>query len=264
MKKFFVLLLTILILTASVGCQQQLAATTTPEKQSPIELHIAAAASLTDVMQELAAVYAQEHPEVTITFNFGSSGALQQAIENGGQTDLFFSAAAKQMNALEKSGNLLAGTRKDLLENSLVLIVPQNSRLELNSFTDLSRPELKHIAIGDPSSVPVGQYTEEVLTNLGIFDNIAAKAVYGYDVRQVLAWVATGDADCGIVYATDAASTPQVKIVAAAPAGTHQPIIYPAAVLRDTKHPEEATAFLAFAASEKARAIFTKYGFICK
>ena len=160
MKKFFVLLLTILILTASVGCQQQLAATTTPEKQTPIELHIAAAASLTDVMQELAAVYAQEHPEVTITFNFGSSGALQQAIENGGQTDLFFSAAAKQMNALEKSGNLLAGTRKDLLENSLVLIVPQNSRFELNAFTDLSRPELKHIAIGDPSSVPVGQYTE--------------------------------------------------------------------------------------------------------
>ena len=86
----------------------------------------------------------------------------------------------------------------------------------------------------------------------------------GYDVRQVLAWVATDEADCGIVYATDAASTPQVKVVAAAPAGTHQPIVYPAAVLRDTKHPEEATAFLAFAASEKARAIFTKYGFICK
>ena len=265
MKKYLAGLLAILTLLTLTGCGKQNPAAPSTEKTSPtVELHVAAAASLTDVLQELSAAYTQEHPEVQFTFNFGSSGALQQAIENGGNADLFFSAAQKQMDALEKSGNLAEGTRRDLWENAVVLIVPQDSKTNLNAFADLTRPELKHIALGEPKGVPVGQYTAEILSHLGIAADVQAKAVYGSDVRQVLTWVAAGEADCGVVYATDAAITPQVKIAAQAPAGSHTPVIYSAAVIKTTTHLPEAKAFLAFAASNQGRSIFTKYGFVCK
>ena len=177
---------------------------------------------------------------------------------------LFFSAAQKQMDALEKTDNLAPGTRRDLLENAVVLIVPTDSSLGLSSFNDLTRPELKHIALGEPKGVPVGQYGEEILAKLGILEEVREKAVYGSDVRQVLAWVAAGEADCGVVYATDAAIEPKVKIVAKAPEGSHKPVIYPAAVIKSSKHVDEAKSFLDFTASEEARAIFEKYGFVCK
>lgn len=261
MKKFCLLCLTLTaFLLAGCGAEKAPASSA----KEPVELHVAAAASLTNVMKELAEVYHEEHPEVTLTFNFGSSGALQQAIENGGETDLFFSAAQKQMNALEKNDNLEQGTRKDLLENSVVLVVPTDSRLDLNSFADLANPELKHIALGEPKGVPVGQYTEEILNHLGILDKVKGKAVYGSDVRQVLAWTAAGEADCGVVYATDAAVEPKVKVIAKAPDGSHKPVTYPTAVIKGTRHLKEAREFLAFTSSAKAKAVFLKYGFQCK
>jgi len=110
----------------------------------------------------------------------------------------------------------------------------------------------------------VGQYTEEILTKLDILDQVKEKAVYGSDVRQVLSWVAAGEADCGVVYATDAAIDPNVRVAAKAPEGSHKPVIYPAAVIKGTKHPDEAKAFLDFTSSDKAKAIFEKYGFVCK
>ena len=264
MKKFLGALLTAVALL-SLGCssEQTEKAERVPDSKT-IELHVAAAASLTDAMKELAKAYKAEHPEITLTFNFGSSGALQQAIENGGETDLFFSAARKQMDALEKSGNLAEGTRRDLLENSVVLIVPADSSLDLKSFADLTKAELKHIALGEPKGVPVGQYAEEILTQLNILEQVKERAVYGSDVRQVLAWVAAGEADCGLVYATDAAIEPKVKVAAKAPAGSHQPVIYPAAVIKGTKHLEEAKDFLDFAGSDQGKKVFEKYGFICK
>ena len=229
-----------------------------------VELHVAAAASLTDVMKELGAAYEKEHPKVKLVFNFGSSGALQQAIENGGETDLFFSAAQKQMNALEKSGNLAEGTRKELLENEVVLIVPKEGGKDIKSFEELTRDDIQHVALGEPKGVPVGQYTEEILTKLGILDAVKAKAVYGSDVRQVLSWTETGDADCGVVYATDAAVSDKVKVAARAPEGSHKPVIYPAAIIKDSKHMAEAKDFLAFVSTEQAKALFEKYGFVCK
>lgn len=259
MKKILTILLTAAaLLTLGCGAEK----TNVPPPR--VELHVAAAASLTDAMKELAEIYQQEHPEIKITFNFGSSGALQQAIENGGETDLFFSAARKQMDALEKSDNLAAGTRRDLLENEVVLIVPQEGGLGLKSFNDLNSPELKHIALGEPKGVPVGQYTEEILAQLGLWEQVQKKAVYGSDVRQVLAWVASGEADCGVVYATDAVIEPKVKVVAQAPQGSHKPVIYPAAVIKSSKHIEEAKTFLSFAESEQGKAVFTKYGFKCQ
>ncbi|MBR6710881.1 MAG: molybdate ABC transporter substrate-binding protein, partial [Selenomonadaceae bacterium] len=135
---------------------------------------------------------------------------------------------------------------------------------DIKSFEDLTREDVRHIALGEPKGVPVGQYTEEILTKLGILDQVKAKAVYGSDVRQVLSWTETGDADCGVVYATDAAVSDKVNVAAKAPKDSHKPVIYPAAVIKDTKHLEEAKDFLAFTASDKAKAIFETYGFTCK
>lgn len=234
-----------------------------PESNSePVELHVAAAASLTDVMKELAEDYQKEHPNVKITFNFGSSGALQQAIENGGQTDIFFSAAQKQMDSLEKSGNLAEGTRTDLLINEIVLIIPSDSTKDIKDFNDLTREDVQHVALGEPKGVPVGQYTEEILTKLNIVDVVKTKAVYGSDVRQVLSWVETGEADCGVVYATDAVvAGDKVKVVCKAPEDSHKPVIYPVAIIKDSKHMQEDKDFLNFVTSDKGKAAFKKYGF---
>lgn len=261
MKKLFTLMAVCLLALAS-GCGGQSQSTTAAKE--PVELHVSAAASLTDVMNEIGKAYEEEHPDVKVVFNYGSSGALQQAIENGGTADLFFSAAQKQMDALDKKGLLKEGTRKDLLQNEVVLIVPKDSDKDITSFDQLTSDKLQHIALGEPKGVPVGQYSEEILTKLGLLDDIRAKAVYGSDVRQVLAWVASGEADAGLVYATDAAVEPSVRVVATAPAGTHKPIIYPAAVLKGTKHLDTAKDFLAFVSNDKNKERFAKYGFEVK
>ena len=258
MKKIALLLLC-LALFVLAGCGT--APSASDAKKDPVELQVSAAASLTDAMNEIATEYAKEHPQTKVVFNFGSSGALQQAIENGGNADLFFSAAQKQMDALEKAGLLADGTRKNLLENEVVLIVPKEGGKDITSFNALATPTVSRVALGEPKGVPVGQYTEQILTKLGILDQVKAKAVYGSDVRQVLSWTETGDVDCGVVYATDAAVSDKVKVAAKAPAGSHKPVIYPAAILKDTKHMDEAKSFLDFVSSEKGMAILKKYGF---
>ncbi|MBQ7629144.1 MAG: molybdate ABC transporter substrate-binding protein [Selenomonadaceae bacterium] len=231
------------------------------EEKISNELHISAAASLTDAMKEISAEFEKENPDIKIIFNVGSSGALQQAIENGGETDLFFSAAQKQMDALEKSNNLVEGTRKNLLENEVVLIVPTDSDKNISSFTDLTQENINRIALGEFKGVPVGQYSEEILNNLGILDTIKSKIVFGSDVRQVLSWVETGDADCGIVYATDAAISDKVKVVAVAEKNLHKPVIYPAAIIKTSKNLDAAKKFLNFVETEPAKNIFSKFGF---
>jgi molybdate transport system substrate-binding protein len=266
MRKLMALILsTVMLLAAGCGGQQgDSSKTASSASGAPVELHVSAAASLTDVMKEIAANYEKEHPNVKIVFNFGSSGALQQAIQNGGETDLFFSAAQKQMNALDKDGLLADGTRKDLLVNEVVLIVPKDGGRDLTDFQQLTRSDIQHIALGEPKGVPVGQYSEEVLTKMGILDAVKGKAVYGSDVRQVLSWVESGDADCGIVYATDAAVSDKVKVAAKAPAGTHKPIIYPAAALKDSKQLDMARDFLAYVSNDASKALFAKFGFEVK
>jgi len=247
------------------GCGGQSASTSSSSASSSggtqKVLHVSAAASLTNVMQDIAADYEKQHPDVKIEFNFGSSGALQQAIENGGQADVFVSAAQKQMNALEKGGLLADGTRADLLINDVVLIVPKDSQKGIVTFEDLKGDKVQHLALGEPKGVPVGQYSEEIFTKMNMLDAMKAKAVYGSDVRQVLAWVEGGEADAGLVYATDAAITDGVKVVAKAPADTHKPIIYPAAVLKDSKQLDLAKDFEQFLKSDTSKALFEKYGF---
>ena len=198
---------------------------------------------------------------MNIAANYGASGTLEIQIEQGAPVDVFLSAAPKQMDSLETKGLVLEGTRRDLLRNEVVLIVPKDSSAGISSFQDLTRASVKQVALGEPVTVPAGQYAKEVLTSLGIYDAVNSKAVLGKDVRQVLTYVETGNVDAGIVYATDALSSAKVKIVATAPTKSHSPVIYPAAVIKASKNPAASRALLDFLASPRGLAIFQKYGF---
>ncbi|OPX42395.1 molybdate-binding periplasmic protein precursor [Ruminiclostridium hungatei] len=227
----------------------------------PVELLVSAAASLKDSLAEIKTLYEGKNTNVKLTFTFGSSGALQQQIENGAQVDVFVSAATKQMDALKDKGLLLDETRREFLQNDVVLIVPKDSAA-VTDFKDLTSDKVKHIGLGEPKGVPVGQYAEEVLTKLGLLDKIKDKVVYGNDVKEVLTWVETGNADAGIVYSTDAKISDKVKVAASAPKDSHKAVLYPAAVIKDSKNAEAAKAFTEFLYSKEAKPVFEKYGFI--
>jgi len=243
-------------LAIAVSCSQQQPA---PESEAT-PLLISAAASVTDAMEEVGNLYTQQQPNTTIQHNFGSSGALQQQIEQGAPADIFLSAAQRQMDALEEQDLILPETRKNLLQNTIVLIVPRDGET-VNSFSDLNSGNISRIAVGEFESVPAGQYAEEVLTNLGILEDIRDQLVFGNNVRQVLSFVEAGNADAGLVYATDAALSDRIKIVESAPANSHSPIVYPIAVVKDSDHPEAAQNYLEFLSGETAKSVFEKYGF---
>ena len=226
------------------------------------EIIILAAASLTDVCGELEKQYEEQHGDIDLVFSYAGSGALQTQIEEGAPADIFISAAKKQMNALQEEKLMQDGTVTDLLENKVVLIVPEESSIGISSFDDLTDQKVKLIGIGEPESVPAGQYAKKVFESLGIWDAVEKKLNYGTDVRTVLAWVEAGEADCGVVYATDAYTTDKVKIVAEAPEGSCDRVIYPAGVTASSSKQEEAKAFLDYLQSDEAMKVFEKYGFI--
>jgi len=232
-----------------------------PAQNTKVELTASAAISLKDALDEIKQAYEQANPGVTIATNYGASGTLQLQIEQGAPVDVYISAAPKQMDALASKGLLLEGTRKNLLRNEVVLIVPKDSSTRISSFQDLTGANVKQVALGEPTVVPAGQYAKEVLTKLGIYDAVNAKAVLAKDVRQVLTYVETGNVDAGIVYKTDALSSSKVRIVAEAPADSHAPVLYPVAVIKDSKNPAAAKQFEDFLASPKGTEIFRKYGF---
>lgn len=213
-----------------------------------------------DAFDEIGRVYERAHPGAMVEFNYGSSGTLQHQIEQGAPVDIFFSAAERQMDKLESEGLIAAGTRRNVISNTLVLVVPAGSSAA-KDFQDLARPEVKTVALGEPGTVPAGMYAQETLDFLGLLPAVRKKAVYGKDVRQVLTYVETGNADAGLVYMTDARSSPKAHIVATAPEASHEPILYPAAILKSSKQPSAAQSFLDFLAAPEARAIFVKYGF---
>lgn len=262
MKQRVLSLLLIISLFLLAGCGSS--GPKAENKSAPVqkcEINISAAASLTDAIKEIGGKFEQANPNVKVTYNFGSSGALQSQIEQGAPSDVFISAAQKQMNDLEKKDLLLKDTRKDLLENKVVVIVPKDSKLELASMEDIVSDKVHTIALGEPKGVPVGQYSEEIFTSLHILAQAKAKAVYASDVRQVLNWVEVGEVDCGIVYATDAAISKGVKVLLTAPADSHKPVIYPVSVLKTTQHEQEAKALIAFLETAESKAVFEKYGF---
>ena len=223
----------------------------------------AAAASLEYAFTEkLIPAFEEANPGVTVEGTYDSSGKLQTQIENGLDADIFFSAATKQMNALKDEGYTRDDTILNYLENKIVLVVPADSDSDMKSFEDIANANM--IAIGDPESVPAGQYAKEALTNLGIWDSVQDKLSLGTNVTEVLNWVAEGSADCGIVYATDAATTDKVKVVAEAPEGAlEKPVVYPVAMMKQTEDKDATAAqkFYDYITSDEGFEVFKEYGF---
>ncbi len=276
MKKYLCLILAagmVLLAGCSSNTSSSSAASTAPSASSApssgspssvkpeIDLTIAAAASLTDVTKEISAQYKKTAPNVTLTFTYGSSGALQTQIEQGAPVDIFMSAAKKQMDALDQKKLIDTSTRVNLLENKIVLITPKNSTLAIKNFEDLAKDNVKKIAVGDPKSVPAGQYANQVFTSLKIADKVKPKLNFGTDVRQVLTWVESGNSDCGIVYSTDAKTTAKVTIVCEAPAGSSDKVVYPVAVIKNSKQAAAAQDFIKFMESSEIATLFTNFGF---
>jgi molybdate transport system substrate-binding protein len=253
MKKRISLVLTICCLLLSLaGCNS------TAKTEGTIT--VAAASSLKNCMDEkLIPAFNVKYPDVKVQTTYDSSGKLQTQIEQGASVDVFMSAAMKQMTALDEKGLLLEDSIVQLLENKIVLIVPVDSDKGISAFEDIVKAD--KIAIGDPDSVPAGQYAKEALTNLGLWDQVSAKASLGTNVTEVLNWVAEGSADAGIVYETDAASNAKVKVAAEAPVGSVSKVIYPAGVIKETENKEIAKAFVEFLQTEEALEIFESYGF---
>lgn len=222
---------------------------------------IAAAASLEKCFTgELIPMFEKKFPGITIQGTYDSSGKLQTQIEEGAPVDLFFSAAAKQMNALKDEGKIADGSITNLLENKIVFIVPKGDEGNYSSFEDIAKADT--IALGDPESVPVGQYAKEALTNLKLWDAVSAKTSFGTNVTEVLNWVSEGSAKAGIVYATDAAQKPDsVVVVAEAPAGSVKPAVYPIGIIKDCPNPDGAKKFADFLKSDEAIQVFVKNGF---
>ena len=227
-------------------------------KQEDKPLTIAAAASLEkNFTQRLIPLFNERYPKIKIEGTYSGSGNLQLQIEQGLPADIFISASPKQMQALEMKSIVKKENVVELLENKVVLIVPKASANKISSFEELAN--CKHVALGDPKSVPAGQYAQDILTNLNLWEVVSKRASFGTGVTQVLHWVAEGSADAGIVYATDALTNKKVQVVSEAPEGTMaKPVIYCLGVLKTTK---ESKLFADFLLSDEAQKIFEEYGF---
>ena len=275
MQKRFTFMITLFfLLMFAVGCSNQqntdqssdtkeTETEAVTESKEKVELTISAAASLKDAMDVIQNTYQEEHPEVTLKFNLGGSGSLQQQISQGAPVDLFFSAAEDKFDVLVEQGNIAKEDRVDLLGNSLVLVVPKENQ-SIKGFEDLAKAEIDKISIGTPETVPAGKYAKESLEKTDLWKDVESKVVYAKDVRQVLSYVETGNVSAGIVYSTDALVSDKVNIVATADPETHTPIIYPVGIIKDSKNYEEAKDFYSYLQSDDALKVFQKYGFTTK
>ncbi len=233
-----------------------------PAADSKPPMLVAAAASLRLAFDnDLIPMYLARNPGLKIEATYDSSGKLQAQIENGMEADVFMSAAPKQMNALLEKGFVAPDSIVNLLENKIVLICPASmTTAPVTGFADADTAS--SIAVGDPDSVPAGQYAREVFTSLGNWDKIMAKASLGTNVTEVLSWVSMASADVGVVYATDAASTDKVRVIAEAPEGSlTNKVIYPVGRLKRGRRSGAAMEFVRFLNSPEALAVFEKHGF---
>ena len=248
-------------------------ATETKENAEAAEvtLNVFAAASMTETLTEIQELYKEVAPNVTLVFNFDSSGTLKTQIQEGADCDAFISAAQKQMNQLDKDADpevntegldyVLEGTRINLLENKVVLAVPDGNPKGIESFADLGTDKLSLLALGN-EDVPVGQYSEEILTNLGMLDQLEQenKITYGSNVKEVTTQVSEAAADAGIIYATDAYSA-DLPVVAQADDTMCKQVIYPAAVLNISENQDAAEAFLDYLKTDDCMKVFEEVGF---
>ena len=236
-KKLVCLLTAFAVMIGMAGCIKE--EKKAEKRKQEVELHILAAASMTDALTEISKTYKKEHENVKF---------------------VFISAAMKQMDELDKGGFIKKDSIVKLLENKVVLIQPKDAKTEISSFEDVATDKVSMVAIGN-ADVPVGQYTEQIYKNLGLWDQVAAKANLATNVRQVLDWVATNNVDCGIVYATDAMIEENVKVICEAPQGTCDPVIYPAGVVKSSENAKAAEQFMEYLKTDEAKSVFTAYGF---
>jgi molybdate transport system substrate-binding protein len=225
------------------------------------EIRLFAAASLADALKEVLPGFEETSVHV-VQLNLGGSGLLQRQIEAGAPADVFFSADVTRVDRLEEGGHVLPGSRRYLLSNQLVLVIPIRGGSAVATISDLASPAVRRVALGDPDYVPVGAYARAFLERQGIWMAVKPKVVPLDNVRAVLAAVAAGNADAGFVYRTDAAIEPRVRIVLAAPAGEGLEIVYPAVVVKQSREPGAAQALLDFLAAESAQEIFRRFGFL--
>jgi molybdate transport system substrate-binding protein len=225
------------------------------------EVKVYAAASLTDAMQAIATAYGSQSKD-TILFNFAGSNVLARQIVQRAPADIFLSADEAEMDVVAKSGLIENNSRRDLLANTLVVIVPKDSNLNVRKPGDLAKGEFKRIALGDPETVPAGVYARKFLEGKGVWNSLQNKIVPTENVRSALAAVASGNADAGIVYKTDALISDRVKVVYEVPAAAGPKILYPVALIKDPAASEAALKFLDFLESPPAASIFAHYGFL--
>jgi molybdate transport system substrate-binding protein len=226
------------------------------------EITVSAAASLKNAFEDVGKAFEAQNKGVKVYFNFGASGDLKRQIEGGAPVDVFASAAQREMDDIERQGGLVAGTRRNFAGNEIVLARPSASTIELKSFGDLTKQEVKRIAIGNPPSVPAGMYAEQVLRHFGVWETIKDKLIFGESVRQVLDYVARGEVDAGIVFSTDAmVRSKDVAVVMKSPEGSHVAVIYPIAIVKNTKHEKLTKAFVDFVLSSDGKKILAQYGF---
>jgi molybdate transport system substrate-binding protein len=238
---------------AAIGCWNETLAE---------DLSVFAAASLTESLQEIGHTYEQRQQATHLVFNFAASSALARQIQEGAPADVFFSADEAKMDGLEKKGLLVPGTRRRLLSNSLVIVVPQDGWLAVSSAADLVDPKFGHIALAEPQTAPAGIYAKEFLKKQGIWSKLIDKVVPTENIRAALAAVESGNVDAGIVYKTDAAISKNVRVAYEVAVGQGPAISYPVAVVSDSRQTESAKRFVEFLASDTALAVFRRYGFL--
>lgn len=249
----------VLAVTGTIWAAKPAAQTAVVKPSAPVEINISAAMGLKDALADIQKEYEATNANVRLVFNLAPSGVLQQQLEQGVPADLFISAAVKQVNDLQSKNLVISSTRKILVTDRLVLVVSKNSPLAIDSFLDLQK--VTKFGMGEPGTVPAGQYAMELLKTIGIWESVQDKAVRAKDVHTVIAYVESGNVDAGIVFATVAALTDKVKVVAGAPEGSHTPVAFPAVVMANARHPQEAEAFLNYLCSPQSAAVFKKYGF---
>lgn len=226
------------------------------------ELVISAAVSLKEALEPIGRAFTQTRPGVSLRYNFGASGELQKQIEAGAPVDVFLAAGRQPVDDLERAGLVLRGTRRVFAGNVLVALKPADSVLDIPGPSDLLDRRVQKIAIGNPKTVPAGQYAEESLRALTLWERLRPKLVFGENVRQVLDWVVRGEVDVGVVYATDgAARLRRVRLAFAFPPDTHRPIVYVAAVVAASRQPELAREFVDALTSREAQAALGRAGF---
>jgi molybdate transport system substrate-binding protein len=226
------------------------------------EMTLSVAISMKEAVETLGRQFSQDRPGVTLRYNFGSSGELQKQIEAGAPVDLFISAAQRQMDELEQKSLIVSSTRRVFARNVLTVIKPADSKLDIAKPADLAEARVQKIVIGNPKTVPVGQYSEESLKALGLWERLQPKLVLAENVRQALDYVARGEVDAGFVYTTDAAVRPGAVVEAFRPADdTYRPVTYPVAVVKDAKQAALAQAFIALLVSRDGQAVLARLGF---